>query len=215
MLYVPNFKFNLLSVAKLTKELKCIANFFPDFCVYQDLWNGKVKGIGRERGGLYMLRGLLNRTKALNAVNKTNRDTIEVWHNRLGHPSASVMKHIVGLNNKNSNMLHANCLICPLAKQTILKFPFSNSRVKVAFHLVHMNLWGPYKIVTFDKKQYFLTIVDDYSRYTLVLFLQLKSEAVVAIKNFIAMVQNQFGIVIKVIRSDNGSEFLMLTVQSC
>ncbi|XP_019260502.1 PREDICTED: uncharacterized protein LOC109238487 [Nicotiana attenuata] len=170
VLFVRNFKFNLLSVAKLTKELKCNANFFPDFCMFQDLWNGKVKGIGKERGGLYVLRGLANRTNALNAVSRTSRDSNEVWHNRLGHPSTLVMRHVVGLNNKNNAMSHENGLICPLAKQTRLKFPLSKSRSAVAFHL-------------------------------------LKSEAIVAIRQFIAMVQNQFGIVIKVIRSDNGSEF--------
>ena len=33
VLYVPEFKFNLLSVSKLTKELQCSASFFPDFFV--------------------------------------------------------------------------------------------------------------------------------------------------------------------------------------
>nr|XP_016457110.1 PREDICTED: uncharacterized protein LOC107780997 [Nicotiana tabacum] len=118
----------------------------------QDLWNGKVKGIGKERGGLYVLRGLASRIKAFNVVNRASRDSSEVWNNMLGHPSALVMKHVVGLNNKNSEMSHENCLICPLAKQTTLKFPLFNSRTKVAFHLVQIDLWGPYKIATFDKE---------------------------------------------------------------
>ncbi|OIT33194.1 hypothetical protein A4A49_56054, partial [Nicotiana attenuata] len=55
VLYVPYFKFNLLSVSKLTKELLCCALFFPDFCVLQGLYNGKVMGFGRENSGLYIL----------------------------------------------------------------------------------------------------------------------------------------------------------------
>ncbi|OIT25604.1 hypothetical protein A4A49_65848, partial [Nicotiana attenuata] len=50
VLYVPDFRFNLLSVSKLTRALSCNVNFFPDFCVFQDLCNGRVKGIGGERG---------------------------------------------------------------------------------------------------------------------------------------------------------------------
>nr|XP_016463928.1 PREDICTED: uncharacterized protein LOC107786926 [Nicotiana tabacum] len=75
VLYVPNFKFNFLSVAKLTKELKFNANFFLDLCVFQDLWNGKVKGIGKERGGLYVLRGPASRIKALNSISRASKDS--------------------------------------------------------------------------------------------------------------------------------------------
>ncbi|XP_075092045.1 uncharacterized protein LOC142172161 [Nicotiana tabacum] len=41
VLYVPDFKFNLLSVSKLTKDLSCLAAFYPDFCVLQGLYSGK------------------------------------------------------------------------------------------------------------------------------------------------------------------------------
>ncbi|OIT34547.1 hypothetical protein A4A49_64047, partial [Nicotiana attenuata] len=55
VLHVPDFKFNLLSVSKITKQLCCVALFFPDFCVFQGLFNGKVLGIGKEKEGLYIL----------------------------------------------------------------------------------------------------------------------------------------------------------------
>nr|XP_009601417.1 uncharacterized protein LOC104096708 [Nicotiana tomentosiformis] len=55
VLHVPVFMFNLLSVSKLTKELSCCAMFFPDFCVLQGLYNGKVMGIDKESRGLYLL----------------------------------------------------------------------------------------------------------------------------------------------------------------
>ncbi|XP_075076759.1 uncharacterized protein LOC142163380 [Nicotiana tabacum] len=48
VLHIPDFKFNLLSVSKLTKELKYCMAFFPDFCLFQDLFSGQVRGIGRE-----------------------------------------------------------------------------------------------------------------------------------------------------------------------
>ncbi|OIT28415.1 hypothetical protein A4A49_57718, partial [Nicotiana attenuata] len=45
VLYIPDFKYSLLSVSKLTRELRCMAAFFPGFCVLQDLFTGKLKGI--------------------------------------------------------------------------------------------------------------------------------------------------------------------------
>ena len=56
VLCVPEFKFNLLSVSQLTKELSCFVSFYPEFCIFQDLYSGRVKGIGREEGSLYIFR---------------------------------------------------------------------------------------------------------------------------------------------------------------
>lgn len=53
---MPGFKFNLLSVSKITKELSCSVIFYPKFCTFQDLYSGKVMGIGREHEGLYWLQ---------------------------------------------------------------------------------------------------------------------------------------------------------------
>ena len=37
VLSLPNFSFNLMSVSKLTRTLKCYISFFPYFCLFQDL----------------------------------------------------------------------------------------------------------------------------------------------------------------------------------
>lgn len=71
-----------------------------------------------------------------------------------------------------------------------------------------MDVWGPYKIPTCDDQKCFLTIVDDFSRRTWVFLLKLKSDAIVAIQQFISYVQTQFQKCIKTIRSDNGAEFI-------
>lgn len=63
---------------------------------------------------------------------------------------------------------------------------------------------GPYKTPNFDMKFYFLTIVDDCSRYTWIHLLQLKSENIMALKDFLLMIKTQFGTSVKIIRTDNG-----------
>lgn len=55
VLYISLFKYNLLSVSKLTKDLHCFASFYPDFFPFQDLYTSKVKGIGKIKDGLYIL----------------------------------------------------------------------------------------------------------------------------------------------------------------
>nr|GEX59723.1 integrase, catalytic core [Tanacetum cinerariifolium] len=55
VLCVPSFKFSLLSIPNLTKDNNCVAIFFPNFCVLQDLTTKKVLGLGKKVAGLYHL----------------------------------------------------------------------------------------------------------------------------------------------------------------
>ncbi|KAH0723558.1 hypothetical protein KY289_006602 [Solanum tuberosum] len=105
VLVVPDFKFNLLSVSKITKELSCFVSFYPDFCVFQDLCSGRVKGIGREEGSLYFFKGACGETKH-SGVQKHPRIAAGVsqqdcglWHRRLGHPSSHTLKCLDLLHN--------------------------------------------------------------------------------------------------------------------
>nr|KYP46809.1 Retrovirus-related Pol polyprotein from transposon TNT 1-94 [Cajanus cajan] len=58
-------------------------------------------------------------------------------------------------------------------------------------------------------EKYFLTIVDDFSRYTWVVLLNSKSKVKMHVQNFIALIENQFDSKIKCIRSDNGPEVFL------
>ncbi|XP_047264064.1 uncharacterized protein LOC124896553 [Capsicum annuum] len=84
--FVLEFKLNLLSVAKVTKELSCFIYFYPNFCVFRDLLSGKVKEIGRQEGGLNIFKNNWKK-KLNNAVNMHDKITAEVvahsstlWH---------------------------------------------------------------------------------------------------------------------------------------
>lgn len=43
--YLPEFKYNVILVSKLTKELGCSVTFFPNCCVFKELYSGNVKEI--------------------------------------------------------------------------------------------------------------------------------------------------------------------------
>ncbi|KZV49361.1 hypothetical protein F511_10901 [Dorcoceras hygrometricum] len=53
VLHVPNLSCNLLSVSKLTTDLKCCVLFSPHLCQFQDSASGMMIGSAREDGGLY------------------------------------------------------------------------------------------------------------------------------------------------------------------
>jgi hypothetical protein len=73
--------------------------------------------------------------------------------------------------------------------------------------MLHMDLFGSIAYISIDRSKYCLVIVDDYSRFTWVFFLQEKSQTQETLKGFLRRVQNEFGLRIKKIRSDNGTEF--------
>lgn len=79
VLCVPTFKFNLLSVSKMTKDLKCCVTFFPQCIVFQDLFANEI---GKEEEGLYVLStsvgGKLNRAFAATS----GAGGADLWHKR-------------------------------------------------------------------------------------------------------------------------------------
>ncbi|MDV3170447.1 MAG: GAG-pre-integrase domain-containing protein [Candidatus Phytoplasma australasiaticum] len=85
-----------MSVSQITKQLQCSVKFFLEFCIFQDLFTGRVKGIGRLTGGLYILPDLNNtddnKEPKLMAVDVSNIAEDLLWHRRLGHPSINVLR---------------------------------------------------------------------------------------------------------------------------
>ena len=90
-----------------------------------------------------------------------------------------------------------------------LSFGTSSINNKNTFELIHCDIWGPYKIKSLFGAKYFLSMVDDYSRFTWVFLMHQKSETPL-LRQFISFVQTQFHIQVKTIRTDNGREFLSL-----
>ena len=55
-LFVPNLDCSLLSISKLTKDLKCVTNFFPNHCEFQVMDLGMMIGNAKVHEGLYLLQ---------------------------------------------------------------------------------------------------------------------------------------------------------------
>jgi transposase InsO family protein len=73
--------------------------------------------------------------------------------------------------------------------------------------LLHMDLFDPIAYISIDRSKYCLVIVDDYSLFSWVLFLQNKLQTQETLKKFLRRAQNEFRLRIKKIRSDNGTKF--------
>nr|GEZ28779.1 putative ribonuclease H-like domain-containing protein [Tanacetum cinerariifolium] len=72
---------------------------------------------------------------------------------------------------------------------------------------LYMDLFRPTFVKSLNKKSYCLVVIDDYSRFTWVFFLATKDETNPILKTFITGLETQLSLKVKVIRSDNGTEF--------
>src|ERR1044072_8086501 len=73
--------------------------------------------------------------------------------------------------------------------------------------LLHMDLFGPQNYASLGGNKYGLVIVDYFSRYTWVFFLDDKSKVVDIFTSFAKKDQIEYDLKLKHIRSDNGTEF--------
>ena len=93
-----------------------------------------------------------------------------------------------------------------LQKQTQSSFHLSTRKANDLFDLIHCDLWGPYSVSSMSGAHYFLTIMDDHSRA--VYLINDKSSVPRCMKNFCATVHTQFHKDVKLVRTDNGIEFI-------
>jgi transposase InsO family protein len=97
---------------------------------------------------------------------------------------------------------------CQAGKQAGTHHPPKNIMIiDMSLELLHMDLFGPIAYISIGRSKYCLVIVDDYSRFTCLFFLQEKSQTQETLKGFLRRAQNEFGLRIKKIRSDNGTKF--------
>jgi hypothetical protein len=113
----------------------------------------------------------------------------------------------LGLTNVNFEKDRV-CSACQAGKQVGVHHPHKNiMTTDRALELLNMDLFSPIAYISIGESKYCLVIVDDYSRFTWVFFLQEKSQTQETLKGFLRRAQNEFRLRIKKIRSDNGTEF--------
>jgi len=111
-----------------------------------------------------------------------------LWHSRLGHPAEPVMQILKGKFLFDSNKV-LPCDVCHLAKQSRNKFETSSHKTTDLGDLIHLDVWGPYKVSTKEGFKYFLTTVDDYTRSVWVYLMKGKDEVYENVTSFYNLLQ--------------------------
>ncbi|GJT19185.1 ribonuclease H-like domain-containing protein [Tanacetum coccineum] len=208
VLFVLGYCVSLLSVNKMIKDSKLFVGFDGEKCYIQDLKKEITLGTGSESGGLYLFN--LKSDKNIGNVNMVHAFNVSksLWHNRLSHPADEVLPVLKNDLNLSKSTDVSACEVYHRAKQTRQPFPLSDHKSKKVGDLIHLDLWGPYKVISREGFIYFLTVVDDFLRAVWVYLIKHKDEVFNEIVNFVKLIHNQFDTKINIMRSDNETEFV-------
>uniref|UniRef100_A0A2N9E1N9 Retrovirus-related Pol polyprotein from transposon TNT 1-94 n=1 Tax=Fagus sylvatica TaxID=28930 RepID=A0A2N9E1N9_FAGSY len=135
-----------------------------------------------------------------------NEDSSKLWHRRLGHISIERIKRLVneGVLNTLDFTDFETCVDCIKGKQTNKSKKGAN-RSSDILEIIHTDICSP--DMDSHGQKYFISFIDDYSRYMYLYMLYNKNEALDAFKIFKAEVEKQCGKQIKIVRSDRGGEY--------
>lgn len=207
VLFVPDLRYNLISISQLVADLDIVMQIANMGCVLQDRTTRSLIGAGELRDGLYFFR----RLPCFKALHMNKDEAEDVWHQRLGHPSNGIFDLLPVVGNMSKDFSVSET--CMKAKHCREVFHSSDNKSNEIFDMIHCDVWGPYRTPSLCNSYYFLTVVDDYSRGTWVFLLRDKTQVGRTLKFFVALVLRQFGKNVKIIRSDNGTEFTCLTME--
>ncbi|KAI3748889.1 hypothetical protein L6452_12302 [Arctium lappa] len=209
--YVDGLKHNLLSISQLCdKDYE--VRFTKKACSVLNE-KGKLALSGHRRENVYVIDMDSTITENLCFLSKASSDVNWLWHKRLSHLNFKTLnslssKELVSGLPQHSYAKESLCSACEKGKQTKASFKSKQvSSVTSPLQLLHMDLFGPVNIQSIAGKKYTLVIVDEFSRYTWVIFLRCKSDTPEELISFVKKMEVLNNLTVRSIRSDHGTEF--------
>lgn len=139
---------------------------------------------------------------ACSAIVTENRDFV-LWHRRLAHTNFATLKTLLNIKVEND----MKCVVCAEGKLSRKPFNETGTRAIKLLQVIHTDVCGPMTVRSFGNFRYFVTFIDDYSRKVFVYPMKTKGEVFSKFLEFKARVENETEAKIKVVRSDNGTEY--------
>ena len=204
--HVPSLAFSLISVSSLAKKGICTKFNITSVHILKD---EKLLATGTRLGGLYCLDSVSAVQTPAACV-----ASLQLWHERMGHVHHAGLqqmarKRIVkGLEIRPSGGDSPACEGCVMGKMPRTAIPKeSASRAEGILDLVHTDIAGPLPVMSKGGARYFVTFIDDMSRWTTAYPIRTKCECFSYFKRFQRSAERLTGRKIKALRSDGGGEY--------
>lgn len=208
--YVPQLHSNFVSISKIVKAGHTV-KFAENKAVMKSKQNQNIL-----TADLVDDMFIINEKKEENCEiisGAIEENMVKKWHQRFGHLNVNDLNKLTkksmvkGLNVTMPKTIE--CVTCAVNKIAATPYKnYANVQTKNILELVHTDLCGPIGVKSVGGSSYFITFIDDYSRYISTYFLKNKSDAYEAFIHFSGIAETQTGRKIKIVRSDNGKEFV-------
>ncbi|KAJ9557701.1 LOW QUALITY PROTEIN: hypothetical protein OSB04_012315 [Centaurea solstitialis] len=164
------------------------------------------------RGDLYILRfDTLEAKEEVCLISSVKNE--EAWHTRFCHLNFHTLNKLVrlklvkGLPNIKFEKDHL-CSACEMGKLRRSSHKTkSDPSYDKPLQMLHVELCGPMSVQCLGGKKYILVLIDEFSRFTCVEFVRKKSQVLLLLINLLKRLQVLHGFQVRVLRSDNGTEF--------
>ena len=210
VLHVPEIRKNPVSRSLLSKKGFKLVFVSDNFILTK---NGMYVGKRYMSNGLFKMN-VMTVVPPIKNINKNSAssaymlESSNVWHGRLGHVNYDTLRRLINMECLPNFKIDPNhkCENCVESKLTRTSFQ-SIERSSEPLELIHSDICDLKFIQTRGGKKYFLTLIDNCTRYCYVYLLRSKDEALEMFQHFMNEVENQLDRKIKVIRSDRGGEY--------
>jgi hypothetical protein len=210
VLYAPAMKRNLISMMQWARQGITCSTVRNGTCVIRR--NGVTLGQVSGHNNLLPVNitpSPVSGSHSANVAHSVYSNKATLWHYRLGHVNAADMQRLPSMADglDYAGTILGACGSCMKGKLHALPHPRSAThRATVPLELVHTDLCGPLPLSR-DGFQYFITFIDDCTRFTEVRLLRNKREAMRAFIEYQAWIEKATGRSIQMLRSDNGGEY--------
>ncbi|WVZ53460.1 LOW QUALITY PROTEIN: hypothetical protein U9M48_004399 [Paspalum notatum var. saurae] len=204
--FVRNLGFNLVSVSQLLDE-GFEVRFKKGACCVLDAEETLVCSLLPFGSTSHLFLGRARRLVASPSAD------IWKWHRRLGHLSFDLLVRLssMGLIRGLPKLRAEKDLVCHPCRHGKMvaasHIPMSQVMTSYPGELLHMDTIGPARVASVSGKWYVLVVVDDFSRFSWVFFMESKDEAFGFVRDLVLRLRNESHKAMRAIRSDNGGEF--------
>ena len=149
---------------------------------------------------------IISTNYALAIPTTTSLNTADLWHLRLSHINEHRLKQIQGVS-KGITPFDENqitlCQSCIEGKQYMIKFPIQGARRAIEIlELFHSDICGSMQVAKHTGYLYFITFIDDFTRFCNVYLMKNKSKAFAKFQFYKNFVEKQTSHTIKTLRTD-------------
>ena len=211
VLYVPELTYNLLSVSKAVDK-GISFTFRESECIIKDV-NQNLITIATKVGSLYHVACTKPKDHVYSVTKKKDSSSKEdLWHRRYGHLGVKSLQKLSRGNlveefDYNASNDISFCEPCLKGKHRRSQFPMHSEKKSQPLELVHSDVCGKLSSKSLGGAEYFVTFIDDNTRYVWVYVIKRKSDVFKRFCEWKIEVEKSLGQSVKVLHTDNGGEF--------